>query len=195
VFGNSHFDRIRQLFADQFEHDGREFLYRKNQKGPAIRVSEQERDTFVAAYNRRLKYAFWAIIPATIVLILLLAWLFPDVDSAAGIIAIWVGLVAILLPFVVVHRLAWHAPSRELQRRTPESDALTKEEARKLAFSKITYGQLIFVALFGVGLIWKMSGEAGLFHGWGAVWSLFGGGLISLACVQAVRKWHHDRYD
>ncbi|WP_188054722.1 hypothetical protein [Sphingosinithalassobacter sp. CS137] len=189
MFSNPHFDRVRQLFADQFSDDSRGIVYRKGQKGAPVRVSEIERDEFVATFNKRIRYAGWSIFPATLGLILLLVWLTPDADSPSAQIAMWIGIAAILVPFMVIYYWAWNAPSRELERRTPEGAPLTKEEARVLAFSKITYGQLLLAALMGVGLVWKMSAESDVFHGWGMVWLILGGVLIFLAGVQAVRKW------
>jgi len=70
----------------------------------------------------------------------------------------------------------------------PEGAALSKAEARALAFSKITYSQLALAALMGAGLVWRKSGETDVFHGWGMVWLIFGGGLIGLCGIQAIRK-------
>lgn len=193
MFGNSHFDRVRQIFAAQFERDDNGFRYQRGMKGAAYSVSEAERDQFAATFNKRLGCASWAIAPATITLILLLAWLIPDSDSDLGKAAIWVGIAAILIPFVTIYYWAWNAPSRELQRRTPESAALTSDEARSLAFSKITYGQLGLAAVFGVGLVWMMSIEDDVFHGWGMIWLIFGAGLVALSGVQAIRKWRHSQ--
>ena len=193
MFGNSHFDRVRQTFADQFVDDSHGFIYRKGLKGAPIRVSELERDEFIATFNKRIRHARWSIFPATLALILLLAWLIRDVDSAAADIAIWVGIGAILLPFMALFYRAWNAPARELQRRTPEGAALNREQARALALSKITYGQLALAAVMGAGLVWKMSAETDVFHGWGLVWLIFGGGLIALAGVQAIRKWRFNK--
>lgn len=188
MFRNSHLDRVRQTFADQFADDSPGFIYRKGQKGAPIRVSERERNEFISTFNRRVRYATWSIFPATVVLILLMAWLIPDAHSTAADLAVWVGIGAILLPFMAVIYWAWNAPSHELQRRTPEGAALSKAEARALAFSKITYSQLALAALMGAGLVWKKSGETDVFHGWGVVWLISGGGLIGLAGIQAIRK-------
>lgn len=193
MFGNSHFDHVRQIFSDQFSSDDHGYVYRKNQKGAGIRVSETERDDFIAAFNRRSRYATWSIFPATIALILLLAWLSPGSDSSETDIAIWIGLGAILLPFLVFLYWSWNAPDRELRGRTPESAALDRSEARALAFSKITYGQLGLAAAMGVGLVWKQSLETDLLHGWGIIWSLMGGGLVLLSAVQVIRKWRFSR--
>lgn len=193
MFGNSHFARVREIFADQFEQDANGFRYRKGMKGAAYRVSEAERDEFVAKFNKRLRYSSWAIAPATIVLIVLLAWLIPDSDSELAKGAIWGGVAAILIPFMAIYYWAWNAPARELQRRTPESAALTREEARSLAFSKITYGQLGLAAVFGVGLVWMKSVDEDVFHGWGMIWLVSGVGLVELSVVQAIRKWRHGQ--
>lgn len=193
MFYNSHFDRVRQLFADQFADASQGLVYRKGQKGVPIRLSEIERDEFVASFNKRIRYATWSLIPATIGLILLLVWLVPDMDSPAGQMAMWAGVTAILVPFMAVYYWAWNAPSRELERRTPAGAALTKEEARTLALSKVTYGQLMLAALMGVGLVWNKSTKTDLFDGWGVAWLVLGGALIALAGLQAIRKWRLGR--
>jgi Na+/melibiose symporter-like transporter len=193
MFYNSHFDRVRQLFADQFLASANGIVYRKGQKGAPVRVSERERDEFVATFNKRIRYAAWSLFPATVGLILFLVWLTPDAESASAQMAMWVGIAAILAPFIVIFYWAWNAPSRELERRTPEGAALTKEEARALAFSKITYGQLALAALTGMVLIWKMSTKTDVIHGWGVVWLVFGAALIVLAGVQAIRKWRFSQ--
>ena len=162
MFGNAHLDRLRQTFADQFSVGEQGLFYHKYQRGAPIRVSHSERDEFVAAFNKRIRYATWSIFPPTVGLILLLVWLTPDADSAIAQIAMWGGIAAILLPFMAIYYWAWNAPSRELERRTPEGPALTKEEARAVAFSKITYGQLLIAALMGAGVLGRREhGEQG----------------------------------
>ncbi len=193
MFRNPQLDRLRQAFADQFSRDEHGFIYRKFQKGAPIRVSERERDELVTTFNKRIRYATWSIVPLTIGLILPLVWLVPDADGPAAQIVMWVGLAAILLPFLSIFFWAWNAPYRQLESRTPEGAALTKEEARALAFSKITYGQLALVALMGAGLVWKMSTKIDVFHGWGMIWLGLGSALIALAGVQAIRKWRFSQ--
>ena len=194
MFGNAHLDRLRQAFADQFADGEHGLIYRKYQKGVPVRVSKLERDGFVATFNKRIRYAMWSIFPATAGLILLLVWLTPDDDSPAAQIAMWGGIAAILLPYMVIFYWAWGAPSRELEHRLPEGPALTKEEARALAFSKITYGQLALAVLMGVGLVWKMSTKVDVFHGSGLVWLVFGAALVVFAGVQALRKWRFRQH-
>ncbi|MBN8846871.1 MULTISPECIES: hypothetical protein [unclassified Sphingomonas] len=156
-------------------------------------MSEMERNQFIATFNRRIRYAMWSILPATVGLIILLVWLFPDSDSPMAQTAMWTGIAAILVPFIAIFYWAWNAPARDLERRTPEGAAMTKEEARTLAFSKITYGNLSLAALIGIGLIWKMSTRTDVLHGWGVVWLVSGVALIALAGVQALRKWRFSQ--
>ena len=180
---------MRQSFADQFSGDGRSFIYRKNQTGVPVRVSALERDDFIATFNKRIRYTSWSVIPAVVGLCLLIAWLIPDIDSLSAQIAIWGVILAMISVLLVAFYRAWDAPSRALERRAPEGAALSKEDARALAFSKITYGRLALVALMGVGLVWDMSTKVDVAHGWGMVWPVFGGALVVVAGVQAIRKW------
>jgi hypothetical protein len=193
MFSNPHFDRVRQMFTDQFEPNGGSFLYRKSMKGAPIRVSEAERDEFVTTFNRRLRYSMWSIVPATVILIFLLVWLVPDTDSTAGHVAMWIGIAAVIAPFLGGYYWAWNAPARELERRPQEGAARSREEVRQLMFSKMTYGQLGFAALAGLALVWKVSADTDVFHGWGMLWLIFAGLLIVAAGIQAFRKWRYER--
>jgi hypothetical protein len=162
-------------------------------KGPPIRVSEAEQEDFVVTFNRRLRYATWGIVLTTIAVIVLVALLVPEIKSSAGTAAIWGGLVAILGPFMAIYYWAWNAPSRELQRRSPEGAALTKDEVRELTFSKVTYGHLVLAAVMGVAIPWRMSANFDIWNGLGMLWLVAGGSLITLSAVQTIRKWLHNK--
>ncbi len=62
--GKDHLAQIRQLFEDQFEISGQDYLYRRWQKGPPIQVTAAERQRFIEDYGRRLRYSNWGIIGA-----------------------------------------------------------------------------------------------------------------------------------
>lgn len=163
-------------------------------KGAPIRVSEAERDTFIAAFERRLRYAAWSLIPATFLLIGLVVLLIPEADSPSATIAMYMGLTAILVPFVVAYLWAWGAPARELGRRPLAGRARTREEVRQLMFARMTYGQLGFAVLAGLLLVWNASAKTDVFHGWGVLWLGFGGALVAAAALQALRKWMYERH-
>lgn len=182
-----------KLFADQFEPDGADFLYRKSSKGAAFRVSATERDAFVAGYKRRYRWLFWGIMGA--VLALILGWTFAAInaeESANGGM-IFAGVLLIMVPFWAGIMWISGAPARELQRRAPAAPALNPQEARDLHFSKLSYGQLALGLVLVPVLLLRAWEGPGSFDGWGVVWPLLGGGMFLLIAVQAVRKYLHER--
>ncbi|WP_172840836.1 hypothetical protein [Allosphingosinicella indica] len=112
MFRNPHRDRLRKMFADQFEQDGESFLYRRDLKGAAIRVTQAERDEFVASFNRTARYIFWSLVPGSVFVIFLLAWLVPQQDEAARTTAVWIAVPAILIPFGAAFYRIWTRPAR-----------------------------------------------------------------------------------
>lgn len=193
MFGNDNFERVRQIFADQFEPDGAGFLYRKSLKRAPIRVTDAERDGFIRTFNRRLRYAAWSILPTTILLILLLALFVPDMDGVSGQVALWAGIGLILAPFLLVYRWAWNAPSRELERRTPVGKERNREEMRQVMFARMTYGQLGSVVAVAFVLVLRVSSRNDVLHGWGMLWLVLAAALTIGAGIQAFRKWRRER--
>ncbi|MGY4398391.1 drug/metabolite transporter (DMT)-like permease [Sphingomonas sp. UYAg733] len=193
MFGNHHFDRVREIFSDQFEPDGADFVYRKSMKGAPIRVSAAERDTFLADFRRRLRYATWGIFPATLLLIGLLVVLVPDVDSPSSNLFIYGGIGVIIAVFMVGYYWAWNAPARELERRPTLGEARSRVEVRRVMLAKMTYGQL----LIGIGamaaLLFKVSDKTDLFHGWGRLWLVFAVLIVLGILFQMFRKWRFDQ--
>jgi len=117
MFENSYLERVRQLFAAQFEADGQGFLYRCNMKAAPIRVTASERDGFIAGFNRHLRYGMWAVFLGTLLLIGMVVLLVPDPDSPSADIALYGGLAAIMMPFLLAYHWAWKAPARQLKTR------------------------------------------------------------------------------
>lgn len=169
-------------------------MYRKYMKGPAIHVTEAERDKFVSAFRRRLRYAAWAVVPATLLLIGALVLLVPDADNPASDVAMWVGLAAILIPFLAFYIWAWNAPARELACRTPARRARNREEVKQIAFSQITYRRLGSAFLLALAFLWNASNRHDVFHGWGIFWLGCSVALMIGVLIQALRKWMFERH-
>jgi hypothetical protein len=153
-----------------------------------------ERDEFLAAFNRRIRIAMWSTMSSTIIFTLLLVWLVPDTAGPDAQRATWVGVAAIVSLFTGLFYRAWSAPSRELERRNPEGPPLSKKQARELTYAKMTYGQLALAALVGASFVLKMSMREDVLHGSGLAWVVFGGALVLLSVVQAVRKWRFNHH-
>jgi len=189
------YDRVRQLFADQFEEDGDGYLFRKNLKGPAVQVSADERDAFVATFNRSFTRLTWGLI-ATLTAFtgMLLAWVLrTNVEHVAAPIYIGIGLM--LTVFMLVSMKVWGAPERALAGRPAAAPELTKDEVKRLAMQRLTWGRLgSATATFTVALV-IVSLRFNLMAGWNRLWLALAGVALAALAYRAFRKWRFDRLD
>jgi hypothetical protein len=188
-------DRARQAFSDQFEQDGSSFIYRRSQKGEAIRVSDEERSKFINEHDRNLRRAKW-IIYVGLILATTCAIAFSlltSSDLSEGAIA--ASVVIVMVPYIAYYRWAWGAPSRELEGRTPIAGERPSDEIRRLRLQRITYRQLATAAGVGLAVPFFESTRQDIFSGWNRIWLILGAAIILLAAVQAFRKWRFDQDD
>lgn len=187
--------RIRQTFADQFDQDGASFIYRRSQKGEAIRVSAEERSKFIEEFDRNVGRAKWMIyLGITLVLGGIIGFsLLRGTDLSQGTIFIGIGLA--MIPYVVFYRWAWAAPARELAGRTPIAGERPSDEVRRIRFQRMTYGQLAGAAFGGAVIPFIGSSRQDEFSGWNRLWLVFGGALVLFAGIQAFRKWRFEQDD
>lgn len=188
-------DSSRQAFAEQFEQDGTSFIYRRSQKGEAIRVSAEERAKFVDAFHSELRRLNWIIYAGLTILLggMIFFSLLKDFDLSQP--AFFAGIALVMIPYFAYYRWAWAAPTRELAGRTPIAGERSPEEVRHLRFRRITYGQLASAAVVGFVIPLAGSSRQDVLSGWNRLWLVFGGGLVLLAAVQAFRKWRFDQED
>ena len=188
-------DSVRQTFADQFDQDGTNFVYRRSQKGDALRVSAEERRKFIEEFDRNVRRTKWIIYAGltvvfggTIGISLLRGF---ELSQAA----IFIGIGVVMIPYFVYFRWAWAAPARELAGRTPVAGERSPDEVRRLRFRRMTYGQLAVSAVGGLVFPFIGSRHGDIFSGWNRLWLLFGGAIVLLAAVQAFRKWRFEQQD
>jgi len=185
----SSLDGLSATFADQFEPDGANFIYRRHMTGPAFRVSAAEREAFIHAYQRRMRISLSSLVAAVVILIVLGVGLIPDLEGSEADFAYYALLGITILAILVIVRWAWNAPARDLDRRTPMAPALSKDEARRLTFARISYAKLAAVAIVAAALaVGRATDEDG-----SALWLAVAVGLPLLAAVQAFRKWRFER--
>lgn len=193
MFRSRHTERVHQLFADQFEPSGDGFLYRRNLKEAAVRVSATERDMFEAQFRTRIRWIMWSIVPATLLLIAGLVLWGPDVHTSSSEMATYAGSAAILIPFLLAYRWAWNSPARALDRRAQLGEPRTREEMKRLTFARLTYGQLGSGVAIAAVLMLNVADKHDVLHGWGRLWLVFFAALLILLGAQAFRKWRFDR--
>lgn len=190
---NDKWGQTRQMFADQFNHDGSGFIYRRSQKGQAIRVSAAERDRFVEEFDDKLRRSIWLIYAGTILVLaasIALSLIDPSVPMQP---VIYGGLALVMVPYLIYNRRAWAAPARALEGRVPIAGERSPEEVQRLKFQRITYRQLAIAALGGLVFPFVGAARADLFSGWNRLWLLFGGALVMFAAAQAFRKWRFEQ--
>jgi len=184
--------RARQSFADQFEPRGNDFIYRKSQKGEGFKVTSSERDRFFESFDNHLRRAKWIIgIGVALVLGMVVSLsIYRNMDPSQP--AVFAGIGLAMVPYLVYFRWAWAEPVRELANRIPVAGERSPEDVQRLRFQRTTYGQLASAALGGLVIPFVGASHGDIFSGWNRLWLVFGGAIVVLAAVQALRKWRFE---
>jgi hypothetical protein len=193
MFGNDHFASVKESFADQFEQTDQGMLvYRKNQKGPAIRVTPEEFDRFTDDYARRIRYSSWGMVGSLLVFIgIVIGWtVLTNSDLPQFIMYVGMGAIAGASVAYMMH--ARGAPARELEARTPIAGERSKGEMRAVMLRKISYGQLAGTAAASFVIVLGPVSKHGL-SGWNRLWLLFPAAVVAATGIQAFRKWRFER--
>jgi hypothetical protein len=175
----------REGFAAQFAGEGDGFLYRRNQKGPAIAVSAEERDAFVAAFSRWMDIQMLVVLVGGITAVVLAYVIFPLL--AYPMVAITIGVSVILAAVLVGLKLAWDAPARALATRPVAAPALSPAEARRLAIDQTTWSQMAVWVVWAS--IWFLQYFTHRETRWLAPAALAAGvGLLGMTALRAYQK-------
>lgn len=180
-------------FEDQFEPDGPDYLFRRNLRGPPIRVSAAECETFLNEFDRarrKIRWTLWAAV-ALLVFGLSLVEFRNGRDQTDTVI--WFCVIPMVVGLLLAHRWSWNAPARTLARRTPEGGERSRKEIRQLLLSKTTYRQLGVAAFLAIGGMFKAAKQWDIAHGWGLVMPAATLLLLLLFATTAFRKWRFDR--
>ncbi len=171
-------EAISETFAAQFELDGTHYLYRKNSRGAAIRVSKAERDAFLADYVLRLRWLCWIMLALILLMSVGLAFGGVDTDAPTGALMLYGGVATIVLLLTAAIFWLWAAPARALETRASSGAALSPDEARRRHFARLSYGQMALSLLFIPALLLQVWDGPGTFDGWGSLWLVFAGGYF-----------------
>lgn len=189
-------DNMRESFAAQFESAGEgKYLYRRNQKGPAIPLTPEERDRFIRQYVRRIWFIMGGMVGILLAFWGVVIWWTLSADGSFSDVAMYVGTAVIAVAAIVPMYRIRGAPARELNGRTPLAGERSAEQMREIMFHKLTYGQLAGAAAFGPFVPLMMAfgrHPVDVLHGWGRLWLALGAALTVLAAVQALRKWRFE---
>jgi hypothetical protein len=194
VAESGQFERIRQSFANRFERQGNHWIFRSKVSAAGLAVTDEERDRFLAQYMRRMKIGIWVSTSATVALVVVLfvlgeAFHLEALESTPALVAvILVG----LLPIIAGTRWAFREPDRVLRGRPVVEPARTTDEAKRIAFSRLSWPQIGGALLmFAVATLRLTHGD--LLHGWNRLWLALLIAMVLLVGVQAFRKWSFER--
>jgi len=192
MFAGTGFDSLRAQFAEQFEPDGAGFLYRKFSRSAPVRVTAEERQRFIAAYERFTKFAWWGLIAGSILLIAALASVTaetPNDISKYGDYAAPAILVAI---FLIINHLAYSAPARALRERMPVGEPRSRTEMQQRGLQKLTYGHAIIIGGVAIYCLFKAENQGVLFSKENAFWIAMAAFSLVVSVFIAIRKWRFD---
>lgn len=188
--------RAIEVFRAQFTPDGDGYIYRRLQKGAAIRVSAHEYQAFVDAFRRTQRRLKWGLTGGFIVIIMATTFSAAafdlDTESTPWAASLLAPILALALGFLWLSIRSYARPAHLLERRAPIGGALSREEFRHQYMTKLSWQALIgrigtlFAICVGITLRYDV------LHGWGRLWL----GVIALAAVAAMlqlwRKWRFD---
>ena len=188
--------RAIEVFRAQFSPDGDGYIYRRLQKGAAIRVSAHEYQSFVDAFRRTQRHLKWGLVGGIIAIVLATTFSAVafnlDPESTIWTASIFVPMLALVFVFVWLSVRSYGRPAHLLERRAPISGALSREEFRQQYMAKLSWQALIgrIATLFAICVAITLQYD--ILHGWGRLWL----GLIALFAAAAVlqlwRKWRFD---
>lgn len=185
-------NRMREMFANQFQGEGVNTVYRRDSRAAPVRVSPQERDDFITAFRRFTIGAEWAMSIGVIALVGVIVLLAFQSDGEIPQLVTYVSLALLIAAFVGANFWAWYAPARALNGRVPAGKALTPEDVKRQAFASLSYGKLATGAGAVLIALLALAGRVDIWHGWGRLWLAFVGAVGFLIVVQAVRKWRFE---
>jgi hypothetical protein len=183
------------LFLGQFTRDGDGYIYRRSQKGAAIRVSAGEYQDFVETFTRASKRLRWGFVAGILVLLIAIAVgsvsAGVDVDSTAGSIVLIGPILLSAGIFTWFFTRIYHRPARMLERRVPVSGELSREEFRRRWFTAMRWRTIIgqlgtFLAISIVVLL-----DHDVLHGQGRLWLLL---PALFAMIAVLLVWRKLRY-
>ena len=190
MFGQTSRENLRRSFALQFEPDGVGFLYRRDRKGPALRLSAEERDDFVAGYARAVRILSWSIVVGIVAVFGVLAAM--GIEDRPNEHRLAVAAV-VVIGFMAAHTWVWYAPARVLSYRVPTAAPTPPEDRKVSFFARIEYPKLALGLAAAPFMVWSASRVTDVLHGWGRLWVVAGVSLFVLIAVQAFRKWWYER--
>jgi hypothetical protein len=194
MFVDAHLARVKQAFAAQFTADRDGHIYRRGQRGPGIRVSAAERDSFVETFDRDVIRLAWSMVFATMLLLGALSLFAIELPWPLSGHEEGVGATVLIAAFMVAWWWIRNAPMRALDRRATIDQGVSDVVYRRAMLVAMPWSIPVIAALFQVALIVRVAVfEPDPFGR--QQWSYYAVAMVGLAgmAVIAWLKWWASR--
>lgn len=181
-------ERLVKLFADRFEPDGADFLYRKNLRAAPIRVTADERDAFLADFRKAVSWAYWVLMGGTVVSIIGLVFLATIIPGLSATLFIFLFLAFFFAIYMGIYQQASDAPSVALRTRAAAGPGKSREEARAIMLAKLSWRRLGVAALAFAAALLRLSLRVDLTAGWNRLWLVGAAALYGFVGYRAYQK-------
>jgi hypothetical protein len=193
MFENTILDRTKRAFAEQFEKETSGYLFRENQQGAAIPVSDVERDAFVKRYGIAATILSFLFVAGFLGIVFAIGTYTDQMESPPSDETIIAGVIGITVVLAMVYIIAvlriWRTPVRVLARRSAVRMERSSDAAAAAMISKIGWTQLGFGAIAIAFAVLKFSRNYDLTQGMGLILTSLAGLAALVLAYQAYRKW------
>jgi hypothetical protein len=180
-------------FAAQFTPDGDEVVYRYNHVGPALPLSSDERDRFIAAFRAGYGKLFWrsvaAMVGVTVIAIVAQIALQLSPEDWVAEVGLFVGLMPGMALLVVGFRRLTAAPAVALAARTPVAAPLPVAAFRRAQLAATPWWRFVPSLMISAVLTWRFHLIDNPLAPHNLVFSVLVVGSLALVVVQGFRKW------
>lgn len=185
---------LQAYYERQFEEDGPTILFRLKGTGPAYKVSEDERKSYLEETGRAARRGIYWLIGIMALGVLANTAFAVLTDHGDDPLTIFLGTgLAVFAGMAVWLRMLGRPAGRLKDRligRLPVKPALDRAEVRRLKLSQIKYGQLALIP--PISLVFLIQRDIDPFSGWGRLLWLLPISFTLVAAIQAYRKWRYS---
>ena len=187
------YGQAEATFAERFEADGDDWLFRSTLRSPPIRISEAERADVFRRFRRHYYTLLGAFVAGMMLAIGVLIWADVAFGRETGELELGALSVVGVAAFLFAWRWIWLAPARQFARRTPIGTGHDAATARRLAMDRISWGQLIgiWAMIVLLAVLNYLTADAGQWEQY--FWPGLAAVMTAVALVQAIRKWRVPR--